>query len=130
MLRVGLLVGAGGKPPGMKKDAVVPQALFDHVMLERSTPPTPGAPASLTASASGDGAVRLEWKNMPDPTRAGIKIEAAVKDAPFYEIADLTADAVRFENTGLKSPADLRYRARAYNRGGYSQYSNTAQCVK
>jgi hypothetical protein len=130
MLRAGLLVGAGGKPPGMKKGAVAAQALFDHVTLDRSTPPTPVAPTSLTASDLGHGVVQLEWKNAPDPTRAGIKVEVAVKDAPFYEIADLSAGAVRFDNTGLQTPTDLHYRVRAYNRGGYSQYSNTAQCTK
>lgn len=130
ILRVGLLVGAGGKPPGMKKGAVAPQALFDHVMLERSAPPAPTAPASLTASNSGDGVVRLDWKTAPDPTRAGIKVEAAVKDSPFYEIADLPADAVRFDNTGIQNPTDIRYRVRTYNREGYSQYSNTTQCPK
>lgn len=130
MLRAGLLVGAGGKPPGMKKGAVAAQALFDHVMLDRSIPPPPGAPTSLTASDIGGGMVRLEWKNAPDSTRAGIKVEAAINDAPFYEIADLSAGAVRFDNTGLQTPTDLRYRVRAYNRGGYSQYSNAAQCTK
>jgi hypothetical protein len=129
-LQVGFLIGAGGKPPGMKKEDKAPLGLFDHVMLEKSLPAAPAAPDSLVVSNAGDGVARLVWKNAPDATRTGIKIETAIKDAPFYEIADLAPDATRFDNTGLQAPADLRYRVRAYNRGGYSEYSNTAQCEK
>ncbi len=53
-----------------------------------------------------------------------MKVEASLDGAPFYEIADLAADASRFENTGIGRPAALRYRVRAYNTGGYSAYSN------
>jgi len=129
-LQAGFLVGMGGRPPGVKKEDKIPLGLFDHATIEKSLPPAPAAPDSLSVSNAGDGVARLEWKNAPDATRAGIKIEAAIKDAPFYEIADLDADATRFDNTGLQNPAELRYRIRAYNRGGYSEYSNTAQCKK
>jgi hypothetical protein len=43
--------------------------------------------------------------------------------SPFYEIADLTAGATRFENTGIRNPSAIRYRIRNYNTGGYSAYS-------
>jgi hypothetical protein len=129
-LEAGLLVGAGGKPPGMKKDELVALGLFDHVTLDRSAPAAPAPSGSLMASSLGGGVVRLKWKNPSDPTRAGIKVEAALKNAPFYEIADLPADATYFDNTGLQIPADFRYRVREYNRGGYSAYSNPAQCEK
>lgn len=114
----------------MKKDEVVPMGLYDHVTIEKTLPNCPSAPGSLTASNSDDGGVRLEWKNAPDFTRAGIKVEAAIKDGPFYEIGNLAADATRFDNTGLQNPADVRYRVRAYNRSGYSAFSNTAHCEK
>jgi hypothetical protein len=66
----------------------------------------------------------------PGTSQAGVKIEASVDGTPFYEIADLTAGASRFENTGIERPAALRYRLRACNRGGYSAYSSVAQCEK
>ena len=44
-----------------------------------------------------------------------------------YEIADLAANASRYENTGIEHPAALRYRIRTYNTSGYSDYSNVAQ---
>ena len=94
-------------------------------------PPTPPpAPGSLTATALEDGVVRLDWKNAAQTSQAGVKIEASLDGTPFYEIADLTASASRFDNTGLERPSALRYRVRAYNTGGYSAYSNVAQSSK
>lgn len=52
-----------------------------------------------------------------------MKVEASVIGAPFYDIADLPADAVRFDNIGIRDPGAIRYRLRSYNRGGYSGYS-------
>ncbi|MEO7933326.1 MAG: hypothetical protein ABIT76_09230 [Chthoniobacterales bacterium] len=70
--------------------------------------------------------IRLDWKKPSVTSQSGVKIEASLDGAPFYEIADLAAAASRFENTGIKRPAALRYRIRTYNTGGYSAYSNVA----
>ncbi|MCW1925794.1 alginate lyase family protein [Luteolibacter arcticus] len=127
----GLLVSTGGNPPGTKKEDA-PQGLFDHVTIERKLPSPPAAPTALKATAtnngnpSSNGVMTLVWKNAPNSGQAGIKVEASLNGSPFYEIADLPADATRFENTGLKDPAALRYRIRAYHRGGYSAYSSVA----
>jgi hypothetical protein len=118
----GLLVSAGGNPPGTKKEDV-PRGLFDHVRLSDEPPAPPVAPASLKSNAT-DGVVTLDWQNPADDTRDGFKVEASLDGAPFYEIADLVAGASRFENTGVRNPYSLRYRVRAYNTGGYSAYSN------
>ena len=127
----GLLVSAGGNPPGTKKEDA-PQGHFDHVTIEKKLPAPPPAPGTLKATQTASDLVQLDW-TLPSPTAdskqpplAGIKVEASLDGAPFYEIADLPGTATRFENTGLKSPAALRYRIRAYHRGGYSPYSNAA----
>ena len=114
----GLLVSSGGEDSS--------QGLFDHVTIDPSPLAPPPAPVALTASKAGEGVVRLDWKTPPSSTQAGVKVEASLDGAPFYEIADLTAAAHRFENTGIKNPSALRYRIRAYNRGGYSPYSSVA----
>lgn len=124
----GLLASTGGTPPG-RKATDAPKGIFDHVTVERQPSPPP-APGTLTATVLDDGVVRLDWKNAPQTSQTGVKIEASLDGAPFYEIADLTADASRLENTGIEKPLALRYRVRAYNRGGYSAYSNIAQCEK
>jgi hypothetical protein len=125
----GLLASTGGTPPG-RQAADAPQGIFDHVTIDRQPPAPPSAPGALAVTAPGDGVVRLDWKNAAGTSQTGVKIEASLEDAPFYEIADLAASASRFENTGIERPAALRYRVRAYNTGGYSGYSNIAQSGK
>ena len=121
---IGLLASTGTTPPG-RKAADSPQGIFDHVMIERQPPAPPTAPATLAATVLG-GVVRLDWKNPGGSSQAGVKVEASLDGAPFYEIADLVSDASRFENTGIARPSAVRYRVRAYNTGGYSAYSNVA----
>ncbi|HEY8960964.1 MAG TPA: alginate lyase family protein [Luteolibacter sp.] len=121
----GLLVSGEGKPPGMDpKDP--PSGLFDHVTWESTPPAVPAAPVSLKATMLPGHVVRLDWTQAEHSGQTGFKIEASIQGAPFYEIADLSAEATRFENTGIKQPSAVRYRIRAYNRGGYSGYSNAA----
>jgi hypothetical protein len=122
---VGLLASTGSTPPGRKATDPA-QGIFDHVMIERQPSAPPVAPAALAATTPGDNVVRLDWKNASGTSQSGVKVEASLDGGPFYEIADLAADASRFENTGIKQPAALRYRVRAYNTGGYSPYSNVA----
>ena len=122
---VGLLASSDGTPPG-RKATDSPQGIFDHVVIERQPPPPPPAPGALVATPLDGGVVRLDWKNASIASQRGVKIEASLDGAPFYEIADLAADASRFENTGIDRPAALRYRIRVYNTGGYSGYSNVA----
>lgn len=125
----GLLASTGGTPPG-RKAADAAKGIFDHVSIERQPPAPPAAPVGLTTTVLDDGVVRLDWKNPSGSTQTGVKIEASIDGAPFYEIADLSAGATRFENTGIKRPGALRYRIRTYNTGGCSTYSNIAHSEK
>ena len=122
---VGLLASTGGTPPGRKATDPA-QSVFDHVSIDRQPPPPPPAPGALATTALEDGVIRLDWKNASPTSQSGVKIEASLDGGPFYQIADLAADASRFENTGIKLSSALRYRVRAYNTGGYSAYSNVA----
>jgi len=122
----GLLVSGGeSSPPGTDRNAP-PLGIFDHVTLEKNLPAPPATPSELKATRLPDDVVRLDWQNAANSNQAGVKVEASIDGAPFYEIADLSADATRFENTGIANPGAIRYRLRAYNRGGYSAYSNVA----
>jgi hypothetical protein len=126
---VGLLASGGETPPGRKATDAA-KGIFDHVKIERQPPTPPPVPGTLTATALDDGVVRLDWKNASGTSQSGVKIDASLEGSPFYEIADLSAGASRFENTGIERPSALRYRVRAYNTGGYSGYSNVAQTEK
>lgn len=99
-------------------------ATFSQASGEVRPPSPPAAPEDLTSTVASDH-VQLAWRNSTEGETAGIKVEASIDGAPFYESTDLPADATRFTNTGLTEPAGIRYRVRAYNRGGYSAYSNT-----
>jgi hypothetical protein len=121
----GLLASSGGPPPGRKATDPA-RGIFDRVRIERQPPSPPPVPGALTATALDGDVVRLNWKNAEGTSQSGVKVEASLDGAPFYEIADLATNAVRFENTGVERPAALRYRIRAYNTGGYSAYSNIA----
>lgn len=121
----GLLASGGGTPPG-RKETDPAKGIFDHVSIEKQPPSPPPAPGGLTATSLDGGIVRLDWKNASGTSQSGVKVEASLDGAPFYEVANLDAGASRFENTGIANPAALRYRVRAYNTGGYSGYSNTA----
>lgn len=96
---------------------------FDNVSVVEELPQVPAAPKGLTVAAV-DGAAVLKW-SAGDALR-GIKVEAATGEGQFYEIADLEGSAVVFANTGLKNVKGIRYRVRAYNVGGYSEYSDVA----
>jgi hypothetical protein len=125
----GVLASTGGTPPGRKATDAA-KGIFDHVTIEPQPPNPPSAPGTLIATALEDGVVRLDWKNASGTSQAGVKVEASLDGAPFYEIADLASAASHFENTGIEQPWALRYRIRAYNTGGYSAYSNIAQSEK
>jgi uncharacterized protein len=95
------------------------------VILEVAPPPPPTTPTALAASATSSSEIRLTWESKP-PAQTGVKTEASSGDSPFYEIGELPCGATSFVNTGLRNPADIRYRVRAYNIGGYSEYPNVA----
>jgi len=118
----GLLASTGATPAG-RKASDPPQGVFDHVMIERK-PFAPPHPCHARCDRARDRVVRLDWKNASGNSQSGVKVEASLDGAPFYEIADLAANASRFVNTGIDRPAALRYRIRIYNTGGYSAYPN------
>ncbi len=100
-------------------------ATFCEASGEASPPSPPAAPEGLSAEA-GDGRVELAWQHPGEDGVAGFKVEASIDGAPFHEISDLPSDSRGFINTGRKEPSTIRYRVRAYNRGGYSGYSSVA----
>ena len=98
-------------------------AAFDHLSISAVAPNPPECPSGLAAASVDKSCVRLTWK-YPTIKPTGFKIEASSDGQLYYEIADLSAAATSFVNTGLSEPAGTSYRMRAYNPGGYSGYSN------
>jgi hypothetical protein len=110
---------------GRAKADAAPKVAFDNISLGVNPPAPPAAPDELTVKPAGNSEVRLTWKNRAT-NQSGFKVEAAWENGIFYEIADLTGNVSEFANTGLKPPVPRRYRVKAYNTGGYSEYSNEA----
>jgi subtilisin family serine protease len=98
-------------------------------------PPAPAAPTNLTAVASTYSSVHLEWQDNSTNENA-FRIErcrdAAAPAAPcadFAQVALIGQNQRGYDDNGLSGTATYRYRVRAYNSGGNSDYSNAADAT-
>jgi hypothetical protein len=90
-------------------------------------PPLPAAPSGLTAHAAGAAAIALAWTNN-SPNQDAVKIERCrgMKCADFVQVAVASGTATAYTDAGLDPRTRYRYRVRAHNAAGDSQYSNIA----
>jgi hypothetical protein len=92
-----------------------------------SQPPPPNAPTNLTATAVSPSKINLSWTdNSNDET--GFKIErcqgvGCTNFAPFTTVG---ANVTSASNVNLRKRTTYRYRVRAFNADGNSEYSNIA----
>jgi acid phosphatase type 7 len=85
----------------------------------------PSAPTSLTATALSKTQVRIDWTDTSGD-ETGFRIERALSDGAFVEVATVGPNTTTFTNNGLKANKTYSYRVRAFNAVGNSTYSNTA----
>ncbi|GAA5115541.1 alginate lyase family protein [Luteolibacter yonseiensis] len=121
-----VLIGLAASADGKEKERS--SVAFDNLTLGVRPPSRPAAPTGLVSAVSGKNEIRLKWTN-PANDHAGVRVEAANGDGIFYEIADLPPASTTFVNTGLATSDKLRYRIRAYNIGGFSEYSNATESL-
>lgn len=88
----------------------------------------PAAPSSLTATAVSTTEIDLAWTDN-STNETGFKIERSPDGSTWVQIATAAANATSYNNTGLTDGTKYYYRVRAYNQGGNSAYSNTANDV-
>lgn len=89
-------------------------------------PALPAAPAGLTATSVSRTRIDLNWFDNSN-NESGFKIERCTGSTctNFSQIATVGADVKTYSNTGLRRNTTYRYRVRAYNDAGNSDYSNT-----
>jgi len=83
----------------------------------------PEAPTSLTAQAVAGGKVLLNWTDNSN-NEDGFKIERRDGASSFTEIAQVSANANSYLDTGLTIEETYTYRVFAFNAAGNSTYSN------
>ena len=94
------------------------------------TPTTPAAPTALNAVAASSSQINLSWTDNANDEE-GLKVERCTGTGctNFGQIAQLSANVTTFNNSGLASNTTYRYRVRAYNVTGNSDYSNTSEAT-
>ncbi|HKR58874.1 MAG TPA: fibronectin type III domain-containing protein [Pyrinomonadaceae bacterium] len=95
-----------------------------------SSPSPPAAPSGLSATAASTTQINLAWTDNSN-NEDGFRIERCQNAgcSNFTEIATVAANVVTYQNTGLTAGTTYQYRVRAYNTGGNSAYSNTANAT-
>jgi hypothetical protein len=93
----------------------------------QSQPTRPNAPSSLKATAVSRTQINLSWVDNSG-NETGFKIDRCRGSScsNFSQIATVGANATTYSSTGLSRDTTYRYRVRAYNGSGNSNYSNTA----
>ncbi len=93
-------------------------------------PPAPLAPSNLLATAVSASRIDLSWSDNSS-NEDGFEIERceAADCTDFTSIGQVGPNAPGFSNTGLSGGATYRYRIRAFNAGGASDYSNTSEAT-
>lgn len=84
----------------------------------------PSTPTGLTATATSDTGVSLNWTDNAND-EVGFVLERSTDDTNFSQIAVLDAGTTSYSDTGLAGSTEYYYRIKAINDGGDSSYANT-----
>ena len=91
----------------------------------QAAPAVPSAPSNLKATVVSRSQINLTWTDISN-NETGFKIERCTGAgcSIFSQIDMVGAGVTSYQNTGLSSKTQYRYRVRAYNAAGNSAYSN------
>jgi hypothetical protein len=98
-------------------------------------PSPPLAPSNLNATAVASHEIDLSWMDNSN-NESGFKIErctgiksACTLDSSFGQIAQVGAGVTTYADTTVAAVTTYTYRVRAFNAGGNSPYSNSAEAT-
>ncbi len=98
------------------------------VKIATGPPPAPPAgPSNLTATAVSQTRIDLAWQDNAGD-ESGFRIERW-NGTVFFPVATVGANVTSYSNTGLAAATTYRYRVLAFNAGGDSAPSNTAEAT-
>ncbi len=113
----------------LASDASTRRYLHNFIPLDGSPAPSvPRAPTGLTANAVSSTSVDLGWTDGSDDETA-FHVERAVGSGSFTELVELEANVVTYRDTTAEADTTYRYRVRASNAAGFSDYSTTASAT-
>jgi alpha-tubulin suppressor-like RCC1 family protein/subtilisin family serine protease len=98
------------------------QSRFSN-QVEATTQKAPFAPMNLAAVSISNSQISLTWTDASE-SEDGFAIERQEADGTFVEVARVGANVVSYADEGLSEWTRYFYRVRAFNIGGYSEYSN------
>ena len=83
----------------------------------------PNAPGNLSAVSLSSSQIALTWLDNSS-NETGFRLERSANSINWSEFAVVGSNVTSFTDTGLTGSTTYQYRARAYNSGGNSSYSN------
>ena len=98
--------------------------LYNYGVPKKKGPELP-APAGLNAPANTFNTIQLAW-SYTTTGAAGFKVERGPTPTGPWAPVGITSSTTTYADTGLSGSTVYYYRLRAYNKKGYSLYSNNA----
>jgi len=98
---------------------------FDNLRLEVCE--GPDTPADFAATPTPAGAIRLTWQDVAAEER--YIIQRAVGEGDWQQVARLEADAITWEDREVRPSVRYRYRLRAENPKGFSNWTPVAEAL-
>ncbi len=88
-------------------------------------PSVVAAPTGLTTTAVSENRIDLSWNDQSN-NESGFRIERAIREGDFTEIASVGANVTSYQNNGLSTGTKYQYRVRAYTNAENSLFSNVS----